>query len=73
MPQTRDELRKWKRWGKLGSAGHQKPVRFLQRQGYVLTEGWGWRNPSPSPVVSAEESDAIQYLIDEWDFGRLER
>jgi hypothetical protein len=38
-----------------------------------VTKGWGWGNTSPSPVVSAEESDAIQYLIDEWDFGRLER
>ncbi len=47
-------------------------MRFLERQGYVLTEAWGWRKPSPSHVVSAEEADAIRYLTDEWDFGGLE-
>jgi hypothetical protein len=69
MPQASDELRKWRRWGKLGSIGAHKPM----RQSYVLTEGWGWRKPSPSHVVSAEEADAIQFLIDEWDFGGLEQ
>jgi hypothetical protein len=72
MPQTSDELRKWKRWGRASGVGEQKEMRFLERQGYVLTETWGWRKPSPSHVVSAEEADAIRYLTDEWDFGGLE-
>jgi hypothetical protein len=72
MPKASDELRKWKRWGRQGSVGQQKPMTFLERQGYVLTERWGWRKPSPSHVVSAQEADAIQYLIHEWDFAGLE-
>jgi hypothetical protein len=52
--------------------GEEEPMRFLEHKGHVLTKGWGWRKPSASHKVTAEESDAIQYLKDEWDFAGLE-
>lgn len=72
MARPIDDLRDFRRWGKMGSVGQEGPMRFLERQGYVLSAEWAWRKPSPSHVVSAEEADAIQYLVDEWDFRGLE-
>jgi hypothetical protein len=72
MAQAVDDLRKFRRWRKIGSVGYDEPMRFLERQGYVLTKGWGWRKPSASHAVTAEEADAIQFLVKEWDFRGLE-
>jgi hypothetical protein len=72
MAPTSDQLRRWRRWGEVGSTEQQKPMRFLERQGYTLSKGWGWHKPSPSHVVTTEEADAIQYLMDEWDYAGLE-
>ena len=70
MP-TVDDLRSWKRWGKMGSTDQEEPMRFLQRQGYKLTREWAWQRPSPSHVVTVEEADAIRFLTERWDFGGL--
>ena len=72
MARTSDQLRNWRRWEKAGSTEQQKPMRFLERQGYTLSKGWGWQKPSPSHVVTTEEADAIQYPTDEWDYAGLE-
>jgi hypothetical protein len=72
MPRAIDDLRAIRRWSKTGYVGAEEPMRFLEHQGYVLTKLWGWRKPSPSHEVTAEEADAIQFLVDEWDFGGLE-
>jgi hypothetical protein len=69
MSQPIDDLRNYRRWSQRGSAGYDEPMRFLERQGYVLTKDWEWRKPSPSHVITTEEADAIQFLTDEWDFG----
>jgi hypothetical protein len=71
MPRPIDDLRSFRRWRKTGGVGYDEPMRFLERQGYVLTKEWGWRKPSLSHAVTAEEADAIQFLIDEWDFRGL--
>jgi hypothetical protein len=62
-----------RRWGDRGEEAEPKAMHLLKRQGYVLTDRWEWRTPKPSHVVSAEEADAIQFLIDEWDLGGLEQ
>jgi hypothetical protein len=72
MARTSDQLRNWRRWEEAGSTEQQKPMRFLERQGYTLSKGWGWHKPSPSHVVTTEEADAIRYLRDEWDYAGLE-
>ena len=72
MTQPVNDLRAFRRWGKTGFVGEEEPMRFLEQQGYVLTKGCGWRKPSVSHKVSAEEADAIRYLKDEWDFAGLE-
>ncbi len=71
MARAGDELRNWRRWGKVGNSGQRAPMRLLERQGYTLTKDWRWRRPSPAHVVTPEEADAIKFLSDEWDFGGL--
>ena len=72
MARPVNDLRGFRRWGKAGIVGEEEPMRFLEQQGYVLTKEWGWRKPSASHKVTAEEADAIQYLKEMWDFAGLE-
>jgi hypothetical protein len=72
MAQAIDDLRNFRRWRKIGSVGYDGPMHFLERQGYVLANGWGWRKPSASHAVTPEEADAIHFLVEEWDFRGLE-
>lgn len=44
-------------------------IRFLESMGYRLTEGFEWILPSRHHVVRDDEADAIQYLMEEYDFG----
>lgn len=65
MPQATDEHRD--RWH---GPGEQYAIDFLQRRGYFLRRDWTWRpvNRPPTP----DEIDAVNFLVEEWDFGSIE-
>lgn len=59
--------------------GYEQAVRFLVSQGYTLVHDpetghvtYTWRKPTPEHVVLPEESDALCYLMEEWDWGGVE-
>ncbi len=72
MPQSTPERRK--RWG----ISTEKAIQFLENKGYMLNKDWSWKPPykvrgeSFGPLPSLDETDAILYLIQEWDFNGLE-
>ena len=45
-------------------------MRFLKAHGYVLNKDWTW-SMVPGHKPTWLETDAIIYLIEEWDFGGL--
>ena len=45
---------------------------FLMSHGYVLTKRWTWIKPAYFHRPTADEDDAIAYMIEEWDFGGIE-
>ncbi len=65
MPQTTPE--RAARWPGMDA----QAMKFLQKQGFVLTKEWFWKPPEPSRELTDRERDAILYLIQEWDFGGL--
>jgi hypothetical protein len=67
MPQASDEQRA--EWG----IDDAPVIAFLRTQGYELTRHWTWIAPTPNHVPSEKEWSAIYFLIDEWDFGGLDR
>jgi hypothetical protein len=67
MPQTTSE--RAARWpGKDAQA-----ISFLEGRGWTLTRDWNWRMPKGVTKPTGREVDAVQYLIEEWDFGRIVR
>ena len=46
--------------------------KYLENRGYTLTRGYEWKLPSAEHKPSAEELEAMNYLVWEWDFGGLE-
>lgn len=69
MPQASDAQRR--RWGGRHGVGEDKAEGFLKSRGYVLTRQWYWTLPKPDHYVTAEEADAMQFLMDEWDYGGI--
>lgn len=65
MPEASSELRE--EWGIMDSIA----IQYLEGNGYVLTSDWTWVTP-PNHVPTSKECRAIQFLIDEWDFGGFE-
>lgn len=65
MPQATDELRA--EWG----IETEKALYFLRAAGYRLTNSWTWVPPRRESTEM--ELRAIEYLIQEWDFGGIER
>ena len=65
MPQSTPERRK--RWG----IDDVKATRFLMRRGYERNRAWQWKKPTRDHTITDEESDAIIFLIQEWDDGGL--
>ena len=49
--------------------GDWNAQRFLQDRGWVLGRNWHWTPPTPGHEETPEESEAINYLVWEWDFG----
>lgn len=64
MPQASEELRE--KWG----IDEQKASKFLESHGFKLTKDCQWQAP-PEHTITEEEWSAIEFLIDEWDFGSL--
>lgn len=63
MPQTSKE--RAARWpGMEGEASS-----YLEDHGYKLTYAFKWKLPKKGHTPTEKESDAIWYLIEEWDFG----
>jgi len=61
MPRATDELRsKWT---------DRTAIAFLERAGYVLRKDWHWTKPTPDHKPTDKESEAMWYLVTEWDFG----
>ena len=46
--------------------------RFLEQRGFRLLAGWSWVAPA-GHVMTDDEQDAVIYLIEEWDYGGVER
>lgn len=49
--------------------GDEQAISYLEAQGYTLTKQWEWIKPTPDHVITEREGSAIDYLVDEWDFG----
>ncbi len=66
MPQADPELRaEW--WPADDPTGITTAIKFLEAAGYVLRDDWNWT--APKRRLEAKELRAVQYLIDEFDFG----
>ena len=69
MPQASEELRaEWRHYEEGG--GDQAAEAHLRAAGYVLTPSWEWEAPEGHTPTERDLS-AIDYLIDEWDYGGL--
>ena len=69
MPQATEEQRK--RWGGELGIGEDKAIKFLEDAGYILSRDWRWFLPNPNHTPTPNEISAVQFLIDEWDFGGI--
>ncbi len=64
MPQGPPELQeKWK--------DCSVAIEYLENRGYKLTKDRWWIPPTEAHQPTEEESEAMDYLILEWDFGGL--
>lgn len=66
MPQASDDLRAY--WG---GADDWPAMKHLEDAGFKLTRGWQWVKPSPEYVLTGRDWRAVQFLMDEWDYGGL--
>lgn len=64
MPQASEGLRS------IFPGGMNQAIKLLTDRGYILTKDFRWIPPSFEDT-SEEESNAINYLVHEWDFGGL--
>lgn len=67
MPETDAERKA--RW----PGGDSQAIAFLQGKGYRLKKNFSWEKPTRFHSVTQEESDAIWYLIEEWDYSGIEQ
>jgi hypothetical protein len=69
MPQASDELRAAWRHGEEGG-GDAAAEHYLRAAGYLLTPSWEWEAPL-GRIPTDRDLSAIDYLIEEWDYGGL--
>lgn len=50
--------------------GQSDLVLFLKSRGYKLLDDWSWELPSPGYEMAFDETEALNYLVLEWGFGR---
>lgn len=66
MPQATQDLRdEWHEGGDAAAIG------YLEGEGFTLNRDWTWQPPAGKPVLDKKAYRAIDYLIQEWDFGGL--
>jgi hypothetical protein len=72
MPQATETLRQ--KWGGDQGVGPDKATAYLETHGWTMTEGL-WRLPSdrPNSEIGDDEYEALQFLIDEWDYDFIPR
>lgn len=73
MPQASEDLRSLMFLMFGSSISEGKPVNYLVQKGYVLTKNYEWKLPKPDHFIGEKEELCIRFLIDEWDFGGIER
>ncbi len=68
MPQSSDELRAY--WG---GVEPRTAMEYLEDRGYRPGKNWSWIPPNGLTYDTMPERDykAIQFLIEEWDYGGL--
>lgn len=72
MPQASDELREKMRQRFGDSIDEQGPIDFLVGAGYKLGSDWLWEKEGTTyESMTQDEYDAMQFLVQEWDFGGL--
>lgn len=52
--------------------GDFNAIKFLESRGYVMKRNYSWVMPTGQERPTDQESYAIRYLIQEWDFGGIE-
>ena len=68
MPQASEELRA--EWHDDDHADASwRAVHFLMDAGFKFHRDWTWT--APDREITDKEFRALQYLIDEWDFGGI--
>lgn len=72
MPQATEEQRA--RWAERdGGIGEMRPISFLKSRGYQLLSNYHWKPPTKMHQPTAEEYDAVSFMINEWDYGGIQR
>lgn len=69
MPQASDDLRAEWRHGQEGG-GEEAACAHLKAAGYILSDAWEWEAPA-GRVPTERDLSAIDYMMDEWDYGGL--
>lgn len=67
MPQSSSELRR--KWGGEKGVGEDKATEFLVQQGWYEHKVGLWFRPhgKKEKQITADEWEALQFLIEEWD------
>lgn len=52
--------------------GDNEAMGHLENSGYRLTREWTWIPPKADYAATDRDLSAINYLVDEWDFGGVE-
>lgn len=65
MPQATDELRA--QW----PGGDRQASDHLRAKGFTLKKDWTWVLPYKTYVPTQRDISAVQYMVDEWDYGSI--
>lgn len=70
MPQASNELRRWA-MDKFGSIDSGPVVEWLEAQGFELLPTFEWLQVGSAltRLLTNDELQAFQFLMDEWDFN----
>ena len=73
MPQATKTMRE--KWGGDQGVGPDKAMAYLETCGWTLNEHGLWKLPSDRQTaeIGDDEFEALQFLIDEWDYDFIPR
>lgn len=64
MPQASDEQRaEW------NGPSDETALAYLRGRGYVLDPDWTWHPPRADWTPTEKDVSAMQFMVDEWDYG----